>query len=401
MSSTLPLVATRQRTLLDLLVCPQCHSSLLPRKTTAVVQLLWSAELMCEACEGRVGVILESKPSFLERDFARFDGESAGFKIDGTERLIRTGQWTRVAEGWMSLGNEMDLLSLDMTCGALSVTFYTHDWSGHVEILVDGEAGEGRDLYSPTPGELTVEIPFDLIAAHRLGIRATGLRNHLSHGEQVIVKSVHAWVDSSRVPVPEFAPVDRGNPYPPYFLELLRELPPDAIALDAGGGDRQVGDERLFNLEYLPYAAPDIYGDGLCLPFGDNSFDLILSQAVLEHVPDPQRAVDELHRVLKPGGTMYVEIAFTQPLHAVPSHYFNVTPFGAEHLFRAWKSANVSWFGGVRDTVTWWSNLVNLDAKWSPEQVAFFSSLLDDFDNTISYDDLKYFASAVAVRATK
>jgi uncharacterized protein YbaR (Trm112 family) len=401
MSTTPTPVAARQATMLDLLVCPECHSTLSPRGTTSVVELLWSAELICDACERRVGVILESKPSFLERDFGRFDGDSESFKIDATTGLVPTGQWTALAEGLMSSGTSTDMLALGMTCDAMSVTFHTHDWSGRAEVAVDGIVRESHDLYSPAPGDVTVQITLDTMAPHSLEIRVTGSSNQLSHGNQVIVKAVHVWVDPSRVPVPEFGPIDRGNPYPPYFLDLLSAMAPDAIALDAGGGDRQVGDERLFNLEYLPYTAPDIYADGLCLPFRDDSFDLILSQAVLEHVPDPQLAVDELHRVLKPGGTMYVEIAFTQPLHAVPSHYFNVTPFGAEHLFRAWKSANVSWFGTVTDTVTWWSNLVGLSTKWPPEKIAQFSELLTDFDDAISYDDLKYFASAVAVTAKK
>ncbi|MGZ4765269.1 MAG: class I SAM-dependent methyltransferase [Ilumatobacteraceae bacterium] len=401
MSIAITPVAARQATLLGLLACPTCHSTLTPRHTTSLVDLLWSAELYCATCDGRVGVVLESKPSFLERDFNRFENAPANFKIDGTRDLVPTGRWARITEGWRSMGDQTDVLMLDATCEAISVTFHTHDWSGEAEIRIDGVSRERQDLYSPAPGELTVRIPLDTMAPHRLEIHAAGSHNQFAHAAQVIVRAVHVWVDPSRVPVPEFGPVNRGNPYPPYFLELLGSLPTDAVALDAGGGDRQVGDERLFNLEYLPYTAPDVYGDGLCLPFQDDSFDLILSQAVLEHVPDPQRAVDELHRVLKPGGTMYVEIAFTQPLHAVPSHYFNVTPFGAEHLFRGWKSASISWFGGVSDTVTWWSNLVDLHAKWPPEQLAQFTSLLAEFDATIGYDDLKYFASAVAVRATK
>jgi len=281
------------------------------------------------------------------------------------------------------------------------VIFHTHDWSGSAEISVDGTVRETRNLYSPGPGELTTHVEFDEVGPHHVEIRVRGSRDQLSYGAQVIVKAVHALVDEAQVAVPEFGPIDRGNPYPPFFLDLLAAQPPGAVVLDAGGGDRQVGDDRLFNLEYLPYTAPDIYADGLNLPMQDDSFDLILSQAVLEHVPDPQRAVDELYRVLKPNGTMYVEIAFTQPLHAVPSHYFNVTPFGAEYLFRDWKTVNVTWFGGIRDTVTWWSNLVNIAHKWSAEQLAQFSKMLDDFDAAISYDELKYFASAVAVTATK
>lgn len=48
------------------------------------------------------------------------------------------------------------------------------------------------------------------------------------------------------------------------------------------------------------------------LTFGDDSFDIVASLDVLEHVNDPARAIDELHRVLKPGGLGVV----TFPFHA-------------------------------------------------------------------------------------
>lgn len=46
--------------------------------------------------------------------------------------------------------------------------------------------------------------------------------------------------------------------------------------------------------------------DAESLPFADASFDLAYSHGVLHHTPDTQRAVDELHRVLKPGGAAMV-----------------------------------------------------------------------------------------------
>ena len=45
-------------------------------------------------------------------------------------------------------------------------------------------------------------------------------------------------------------------------------------------------------------------GDALRLPFPDDTFDRIIASEVLEHVTDDQVALDEIHRVLKPGGTL-------------------------------------------------------------------------------------------------
>ena len=46
--------------------------------------------------------------------------------------------------------------------------------------------------------------------------------------------------------------------------------------------------------------------DAEVLPFGDDSFDLVYSHGVLHHTPDTQRAIDQVHRVLRPGGTAMV-----------------------------------------------------------------------------------------------
>ena len=49
-------------------------------------------------------------------------------------------------------------------------------------------------------------------------------------------------------------------------------------------------------------------GDGVFLPFPDDTFDRIIAAEVLEHIPDDEGAIAELHRVLKPGGTVAVTI---------------------------------------------------------------------------------------------
>jgi SAM-dependent methyltransferase len=55
-------------------------------------------------------------------------------------------------------------------------------------------------------------------------------------------------------------------------------------------------------------AAAVTNGDGTQLPFPDETFDRIVCSEVLEHIPDLDTAVSELHRVLKPGGTMAVTV---------------------------------------------------------------------------------------------
>jgi 2-polyprenyl-6-hydroxyphenyl methylase / 3-demethylubiquinone-9 3-methyltransferase len=45
-------------------------------------------------------------------------------------------------------------------------------------------------------------------------------------------------------------------------------------------------------------------GDVLALPFPDARFDVVLCTEVIEHTPRPQTAIDELARVLRPGGTL-------------------------------------------------------------------------------------------------
>src|SRR4029077_5851614 len=58
------------------------------------------------------------------------------------------------------------------------------------------------------------------------------------------------------------------------------------------------------NLRAQLYTRRCILADGSHLPFGDESFDLITSNMVVEHLREPRIAFAELNRVLAPGGTI-------------------------------------------------------------------------------------------------
>ena len=64
--------------------------------------------------------------------------------------------------------------------------------------------------------------------------------------------------------------------------------------------------KKLKNLEYtttdLNSPLADVKADICALPFKDDSFDVILCNHVLEHIPDDRKALSELYRILKPSG---------------------------------------------------------------------------------------------------
>ena len=77
-----------------------------------------------------------------------------------------------------------------------------------------------------------------------------------------------------------------------------------------------------------------IIGDAQALGLADEVFDVVLCTEVLEHLPEPQRAIDEMFRVLRPGGTLLLTTRFLFPIHDAPNDYFRFTKYGLRHLLR-------------------------------------------------------------------
>ncbi len=72
------------------------------------------------------------------------------------------------------------------------------------------------------------------------------------------------------------------------------------------------------NLEYIttdlnsPIA--DVKADICDLPFSNNEFDFIICNHVLEHIPDDTKAMQELYRILKPGGLAILQVPYNSDL---------------------------------------------------------------------------------------
>ncbi len=96
--------------------------------------------------------------------------------------------------------------------------------------------------------------------------------------------------------------------------------------LHLGSGNVRCLDERVLSVDILPCENVDIVAEAERLPFANNSFDLVESGAVFEHLLDPIAAIKEVKRVLKPGGIFYIDNSYLQPYHGFPSNYFEMTP---------------------------------------------------------------------------
>jgi SAM-dependent methyltransferase len=76
------------------------------------------------------------------------------------------------------------------------------------------------------------------------------------------------------------------------------------------------------------YGEIDYISDILSIPVPGASFDVILCTEVLEHVPEPIRAVQELARILKPGGRLLLTAPLGSGLHQEPYHFYGgYTPY--------------------------------------------------------------------------
>lgn len=118
----------------------------------------------------------------------------------------------------------------------------------------------------------------------------------------------------------------------PLALALIGKFK-DGLLLDCGSGLPAQNYANVINFEIENFINTDVIGAGEELPFKDNSFDVVFSFSVLEHIKNPFAAASEIYRVLKPSGILYANTPFLIPEHGYPHHYFNMTQQGLESLF--------------------------------------------------------------------
>ena len=126
-----------------------------------------------------------------------------------------------------------------------------------------------------------------------------------------------------------------------WLEQALKKIPGGSKILDAGAGTQQYkkfcahlnyvsqdfaqydgqGDKSGLQMGEFDYGKLDIVSDITSIPEPDDSFDAIMCIEVLEHLPDPAKAVIEFSRLIKPGGYLIITAPFCSFTHFSPYHF--------------------------------------------------------------------------------
>lgn len=156
---------------------------------------------------------------------------------------------------------------------------------------------------------------------------------------------------------------------------------------------------------------PNIFADVTRTPLKLGSVDCILCTEVLEHLKDPQACVDEIHRLLRDDGLVFVSTPFFYPVHADPYDFQRFTEDGLRHLFRRFKSVEVHRMGGYfgvlglmcelgisgEEGKTFISQLTRWTLKWISRWLCSIDLSLYGSENT----NRQKFTTGYFIRATR
>jgi len=142
--------------------------------------------------------------------------------------------------------------------------------------------------------------------------------NSMKYIRNWFIKTIYGNQNSSRV-------VSRT------VARLLDELNEDSVGLNVGSGPTDL-DRRVKRMEIEHGDGIDYVGIAESIPEVDNTFDLVISQEVLEHVKRPDIAMLEMKRVLKRHGKCYIQVPFIIGFHPCPADYWRYTKEGITAL---------------------------------------------------------------------
>ena len=120
----------------------------------------------------------------------------------------------------------------------------------------------------------------------------------------------------------------------------IKDLSEGAIIFNIASGIKIIRSD-VINIDIEPYPNVSIVGDATRLPLKDGIADAVICEASLEHFLEPEKAVQEMWRILKPGGRLYASVPFIVGFHASPHDYYRWTEAGVRELFSEFHPAEI------------------------------------------------------------
>src|SRR5688572_20355669 len=169
-------------------------------------------------------------------------------------------------------------------------------------------------------------------------------------------------------------PMADGNSSRAYLRDFLtraaRAVQPGQLVLDAGSGRAPYRDlfahagyetADFVAVKGKKYVEQDYVCDLAAIPVEDARFDHVLLTQVLEHIPEPATVLAELHRVLKPGGTLWLTAPLFYAEHERPYDFFRYTQFGLRHLLEGagFRVDEVEWMEGYLGTLSYQARVMS------------------------------------------
>src|SRR5436190_8373025 len=177
-----------------------------------------------------------------------------------------------------------------------------------------------------------------------------------------------------------------------WLKKTLAALPAAGRILDAGAGELRnkplcahlfyvsqdfgryegTGDRKGLHAGQWDTSRIDLVSDITAIPQPDASFDAILCSEVLEHIPEPTKALDEFARLLKPGGKLVLTAPFASLVHLAPYHYSSgFSRYWYEHHLRQRGfdidelTPNGDWFAWCQQELNRLGGMARLYGDWT------------------------------------
>jgi len=185
--------------------------------------------------------------------------------------------------------------------------------------------------------------------------------------------------------------------YQHFFEKGLQQLAKCKVVYDVGGGKPfQKGMEKykkMFanvnfkTIDVDPNYEPDIVGDIHNLPLNDGSADGVLCLSVLEHISEPKKAVQEMHRILRKDGIFLGWVPSIYPYHARKGVYpdnYRYFDDGLKTLFKDFSSVTVHNTGGYFETMLYFLPAQNLARTLLQKSAYYLDRILRTHKKTVT-----------------